>query len=805
MADTAKLTIELQEGGNRQKPPSFNEIDGINRQILTAASEVFRQLHQMVQQTAALSRGMAPVQIPVTPPDPVKVEGQAEDVEVRGTSAPVEVSAIPPDQVQVPPLDISPLLKSLTDLENKLYALFSGLNVPPPAEPPPEKQPAEPPPEKQPPPDPANQNKPAPDEEPGGIDAYAIMDSLRPYRQQIKMIEQQWRGMANDMERQRFELAQQIESGKASQDDVIAAMAEFTRKEAEIVGIKRKQAELERQAAEAFNIQADPDAAMRKGQELAQIYRPHEQAIRDLVAQRESLLQQIGYGQMSDEQVRQALQRSLMLEAKIAQLKRDQAKQEQDAATEAAIRYNPEAAKRKGQELLQLYRPHEETIKALAEDQERVLQQIGRGEIAGQQVQQAMQEMLVRDGEIARLREEQAKQERKQAQIARQQVDPEYDQKQKMYATERAGFGVMKGMDKFGMGGLSNIIGGALEGQRFMIEMNKALEELQTAFAKPVPIPEPPPMPQVQPPGQPETQPAPPNPVGNVANRMPAQAPQQPAQAPRPPVAATRPPAPVPPAAAGGSAAGGAIAAAGPIGAAVGAALVAKDEIDKQIVSAIRGASEFGNAIAKIDADGFSKAINDNIVKNFPVVGTAAGAVGDAFMGLVNATEATAQRLSGYSPELALATALEEVRQTFRDIEAAQDLGVDLAAFVQQKGELDARVEQILLRLEKKLLPILIKVLTAVELILPAIERIGEGILVGVTTLIRLVSAVIPGANGIGVAVGILDSILEYLRGADADSMPFDNMLRGLLNPGDPAAPAAPQPGPINPPNPFNF
>ena len=85
-----------------------------------------------------------------------------------------------------------------------------------------------------------------------------------------------------------------------------------------------------------------------------------------------------------------------------------------------------------------------------------------------------------------------------------------------------------------------------------------------------------------------------------------------------------------------------------------------------------------------------------------PAVGIATA----AFIGLTNALDASIQRYSDVSPDIAQAQALAEVNKTMNDMRRAQEHGADLAKYVEAQARMQERFEEAKMRLLTKLAPI---------------------------------------------------------------------------------------------------
>jgi hypothetical protein len=209
-------------------------------------------------------------------------------------------------------------------------------------------------------------------------------------------------------------------------------------------------------------------------------------------------------------------------------------------------------------------------------------------------------------------------------------------------------------------------------------------------------------------------------------------------------------------------------AALGPLGAAVpivGAVMMAKAKIDETVGAAMQGIGEFGVSISRIDADGFAKNINDYMIKPLPIVGQYLGQLGDAIAPVIAGFDDTARRLSQYSPQLAVGEAMNDMRNTFREIRRANsDLGSELSTFISVRQEGRERLEDIAESVATALLPYLTASLELGNILLKNVNENAENIvrtlqLIAQAT-IQFGSFFIPGGNALAT------TLMALLNGA---------------------------------------
>lgn len=101
-----------------------------------------------------------------------------------------------------------------------------------------------------------------------------------------------------------------------------------------------------------------------------------------------------------------------------------------------------------------------------------------------------------------------------------------------------------------------------------------------------------------------------------------------------------------------------------------------------------------------------------------PVAGavvTGMGEITKSFAGLMQEVDKTTERYGQYSPEIAQAQAIAEVRQSLGDIRRSQEVGGELARYVEQRSKVEQKIEDIKVGLLSKLMPSITKILELLE------------------------------------------------------------------------------------------
>lgn len=216
---------------------------------------------------------------------------------------------------------------------------------------------------------------------------------------------------------------------------------------------------------------------------------------------------------------------------------------------------------------------------------------------------------------------------------------------------------------------------------------------------------------------------------------------------------------------AGGDVAGvagqlGGAGAAGPVGA-VMAVKAAVDAVNEKVIggirSAVNGISGIANAIADSSADpsiplsnvgdAASKA-GEKISSVVPALGWMTVAVGEtvsALGGFMRVLDKTVERYAEYSPQIAQAQAVAEIRQTMGDLRRSGEVSAAMTQYVMARADLQQKFEDIKVKLLNKIVPIASRILELIEAIMPS----GQGIETAI--------------NGVGGTLTILSAVAEEL------------------------------------------
>ena len=238
----------------------------------------------------------------------------------------------------------------------------------------------------------------------------------------------------------------------------------------------------------------------------------------------------------------------------------------------------------------------------------------------------------------------------------------------------------------------------------------------------------------------------------------------------------------------GGIAAMGALGAAFPtIGiamAAIGAVTFVSDKLRETITGAIHTIGSFASAIASPDANpatlmekvgGGLEALGAKI----PVLGIFIGAVGAATSELgrfMRALDGLVDRYAQYSPALATAQAINEIRQVFGDIRRAQQLTPQLVNYLRIQGDMQQKFEDIKVKLLLKILPIANELLQSVLNIVNFFENLDEN-------MTRIIGETIQGLPFVGEVGDRLVAVADNLRAIREEAERLEAELAAANNP----------------------
>jgi hypothetical protein len=163
-----------------------------------------------------------------------------------------------------------------------------------------------------------------------------------------------------------------------------------------------------------------------------------------------------------------------------------------------------------------------------------------------------------------------------------------------------------------------------------------------------------------------------------------------------------------------------------------------------------------------------------------PIVYMFGGAVGAATSALgqfMHALDQSAAHYAQYNPQLALAEAMADVRQTLGDLRRAQRAGPALAQYVTARAELQQKIEDMKVRFMTRLVPLAINGMAILEKALPYIEAIMEAI----TAVLEVLSGTIGGDVS-----NIKKKLEEAQQKADLEKYDLTHIFsQGFLLPGE--------------------
>lgn len=144
-----------------------------------------------------------------------------------------------------------------------------------------------------------------------------------------------------------------------------------------------------------------------------------------------------------------------------------------------------------------------------------------------------------------------------------------------------------------------------------------------------------------------------------------------------------------------------------------------------------RASADTDPANAVSGLGGGISAFGDIVGKAVPVVGAAIKGVGEltqSFASLMQEIDGTVERYSEFSPEIAQAQGFAEIRQSMGDLARAQEVGNELAKYVEIRADVQQKVEDVKVKVLTAMLPAVQKILQVIETIMPSSEQIAPTI-----------------------------------------------------------------------------
>lgn len=240
-----------------------------------------------------------------------------------------------------------------------------------------------------------------------------------------------------------------------------------------------------------------------------------------------------------------------------------------------------------------------------------------------------------------------------------------------------------------------------------------------------------------------------------------------------------------------GTAVAGAVGAAfPPVGiamAAVGIAVKAIETFGSAVQNTVRIVGDFATAIASPDANPATtiKKVGGAIEgfgEKIPVVGKFIGALGTATSALgsfMTALDGLIERYSQFSPQIAQAQAMNEIRQTFGDIRRAQQLGPQLTRFLNIQGEMQQKFEDIKVKLLLKLMPIANRLMEVAIKVADFFGNFDEKILEIVSKILKMIPLF--GIDA-GQALSEMAGNLRTIRMLEEEAARLEAMANDPLN-----------------------
>lgn len=192
----------------------------------------------------------------------------------------------------------------------------------------------------------------------------------------------------------------------------------------------------------------------------------------------------------------------------------------------------------------------------------------------------------------------------------------------------------------------------------------------------------------------------------------------------------------------------GALGEVAPVAASVAAIVMAAKALQDAVTAAVIGGaraaigavSGIANFAASPNADpsapiaDFGKAISsagDKVSSVVPVLGLLYTVVGDtttAFASLMQNIDKTAQRYGQYSPEIAQAQAIAEIRHTLGDMRRSQEISAQMSEYLAAQSDLQQNIEDIKVKMLAQILPVVTRILEVINAVMPSAEGIETAV-----------------------------------------------------------------------------
>jgi hypothetical protein len=212
------------------------------------------------------------------------------------------------------------------------------------------------------------------------------------------------------------------------------------------------------------------------------------------------------------------------------------------------------------------------------------------------------------------------------------------------------------------------------------------------------------------------------------------------------------------------------------------AAFEAVKLIKNNLYSGITGVGRLGASAISANADpsqslmalgGAAKSASDAIfILNPPlsILGNVAAATTQSLASLMQALDGVVDRYKGLSGPLATATTQSEITQALGDVRRAQEVGPQLAQYVNARSDLQQNVEDTKIKLLEHMVPLVTKLVENIDKLWPVIEF-------AVDTNVRVVEALV---GPILLAINGLAALMPEKPRPERPVTPTEAMLQGF-------------------------
>ena len=170
----------------------------------------------------------------------------------------------------------------------------------------------------------------------------------------------------------------------------------------------------------------------------------------------------------------------------------------------------------------------------------------------------------------------------------------------------------------------------------------------------------------------------------------------------------------------------------------IGAVLGAVNTLGREIEAQTTAAVNFRNALisASTSPGEYIDSIGQTVkafASSVPIIGGFLGAIAEATFSIgsfMKAVDEVADRYSAFSPEIAVAQSMADVAQTLGDLRRAQEIGPDIADFINEESQLRQQFEDEKIKLLRAMLPLATDAMKVLNMIVPVIKFLTDFFLV---------------------------------------------------------------------------